>query len=182
MKQSKVNVMVLPDTNRPKKDQRVALKLRITYKGKRRYYSTGYDASKEEWIMVNSYEAKARLRRIKNAITEIEISAQKCCDDIIPFSFKRFEYVFFDQKIIFASLQSAYGSYIMQLKNNEQYSSALTYQTALNIFEKFQPGLNIDDINIEFLEKFLRLLESCRRRLDKLVARAPRCLRQQKIT
>ena len=156
MKQSKVNVMVLPDTNRAKKDQRVALKLKITYKGKRRYYSTGYDASKEEWIMVNSPEAKARLRRIKNAITEIEINAQKCCDTIIPFSFKQFEYIFFDQSIIFADLKSAYASYIEQLKKNEQYSSAVGYKTAINNFEKFRPNLKLDDITIEFLENFER--------------------------
>ncbi len=156
MKQSKVNVMVLPDTNRAKKDHRVALKLRITYKGKRKYYSTGYDASKEEWITVNSAEAKARLRRIKNAITEIEINAQKCCDTIIPFSFKQFEYIFFDQSIIFADLKSAYASYIEQLKKNEQYSSAVGYQTAINNFEKFRPNLKLDDITIEFLENFER--------------------------
>jgi len=38
MKKDIVNTRVLPDTRRAKKEGRYPLKLRITYKGERRYY------------------------------------------------------------------------------------------------------------------------------------------------
>ena len=153
MKTNKVNVQVVPDL-RTKVDNRVSLKLRITYKGTRKYYSTGYAASKEEWMIMNSAESKNKLRQIRNAIVEIETAALKCCDNISPFSFKEFEYSFFDRKLIFETLKSGYASYIGQLKFNQQYSTSMSYQTAVNNFEKFRLNLKLEDITIDFLENF----------------------------
>ena len=53
MKRDKVNVKIVPDVRRSKNNERFPLKLRITYKGDRRYYATGYDASDEEWMMIS---------------------------------------------------------------------------------------------------------------------------------
>jgi len=92
-----VNVQVVPNL-RAKADKRVSLKIRTTYKGIRKYYSTGYAASEMDWFIMNSTEAKNKLRQIRNAIVEIETAAQKCCDTIIPFSYKEFEYIFFEKK------------------------------------------------------------------------------------
>ena len=155
MKTNKVNVQVVPDL-RTKVDNRFSLKLRITYKGTRKYYSTGYAASEEEWMIMNSAESKNKLRQIRNAIVEIETAAEKCCANITPFSYKEFEYSFFDKKLIFETLISAYASYIDQLKVNQQYSTSMSYQTAVNNFEKFRPNLKLEDITIEFLENFER--------------------------
>jgi integrase/recombinase XerD len=58
MKQEKVNVKVVPDTRRCKDNKRFPLKLRVTHKGSLRYYATGYDASNEEWNIINSVDAK----------------------------------------------------------------------------------------------------------------------------
>jgi len=41
MKHGKVNIAVVVDNRRRKNDERLPLKLRITYKGERRYYSIG---------------------------------------------------------------------------------------------------------------------------------------------
>lgn len=158
MKRNKVTVTVIPDVKRTKTNQRTALNLRLTYKGRRKYYSTGFEASKAECMTINSAEAKGKLRKIKNAIAEIEVDAQKCCDDIIPFSFPRFEYLFFSQKIIFQNLRSAYVAYMEQLKNNQQYSSAVSYQTALNNIEKFRRNLQLTDITVDFLEAYEKWL------------------------
>ena len=71
MKHGKVNIAVVVDNRRRKNDERLPLKLRITYKGERRYYSIGYDTTEEEWNVVNSVNAKGRyivrsqVRRIK---------------------------------------------------------------------------------------------------------------------
>jgi integrase/recombinase XerD len=154
MKQSKVNVKVIPDCRRLKDHKRLPLKLRITHKGTRKYYGTGYDASIEEWEIINSVDAKGRLRRIKNAIAIIENDAQRCCDVIIPFSFKKFEYDFFDQKVMFDNLKSAFDSYIDQLKKNEQFGTAKSYQDSCNALHRFRDRLKFDNITKEFLDEF----------------------------
>ncbi|MCW3092222.1 MAG: hypothetical protein JWP81_3291 [Ferruginibacter sp.] len=154
MKQEKVNIKVVPDERRVLNEQRFSLKLRITYKGARKYYATGYHASDEEWQMINSTKATGKLRKIRNAIAEIENKAERCCYDIIPFSFKRFEYDFFARKIEFENVESAFAAYIIQLKNNNQFGTADSYRTAINGLLKYKPKLKFDDVTPEFLQSF----------------------------
>jgi len=90
MKKEKVSVKVVPDIRRMKGEGRFPLKLRITFKGERKYYGTGYDASQEEWDKINSAEAKGDLRKSKVEIASIEKRAQACIEGITPFSFKQF--------------------------------------------------------------------------------------------
>jgi integrase len=154
MKQEKVNVKVVPDIRRMKGESRFPLKLRITCKGTRKYYGTGYDASREEWDHINSAEAKGDLRKIKVEIAGIEKNAQTCIDRITPFSFKQFEKEFFEQRIRYESLKSAFDVYIEDLKANEQWGTAASYQTACNALHKFKPKIALEDIDKEFLQKF----------------------------
>ncbi len=58
MKQERVGVKVVPDIRRKKEGLRVPLKLRITFKGIRKYYGIGQDVNKEEWGKINSADAK----------------------------------------------------------------------------------------------------------------------------
>ena len=154
MKQGIVNVLVIPDKRRKKNSERLPLKLRITYKGERRYYSTGHDVSLEEWNIVNSENAKKNLRDIKIDISVIEKDARKVCDEITPFSFIQFEHQFFDQRIRYENIKSAFDAYIKELKNNHQYGTAAAYQTACNTIHKFRSSLRFEDITKEFLQKF----------------------------
>ncbi|MEP7110541.1 MAG: phage integrase SAM-like domain-containing protein, partial [Ferruginibacter sp.] len=154
MKRKKVNVKVVPDIRRSKDNARFPLKLRITYKGERRYYASGYDASNQDWIVINSSDAKGKLRNIRNAIVEIEIKAEKCCSEIIPFSFRKFEYNFFDRKIEFENVESAFTAYIQQLKNNNQVGTADSYKTAISGLTKYKTNLKFDDVTPEFLQGF----------------------------
>jgi len=84
----------------------------------------------------------------------LKIDAQECCEKITPFSFKYFENEFFHQRNMFETLQSTYESYISELKSNNQYGTAASYQTAFNAFSKFKPNLDFEDITKEFLQKF----------------------------
>lgn len=154
MKRYKVSVKVVTDVRRTKNNKRFPLKLRITYKGERRYYATGHDASDEEWMIINSAESKGKLRRIRSAIVEIEDEAEKCCTAIVPFSFKQFEYDFFDQKIQFETVESAFMAYITQLRSNNQVGSAGSYRTAINTLLKYKAKLKFGDITPDFLQDF----------------------------
>lgn len=120
----------------------------------RKYYATGYNSTEEEWDIINSADAKTSLRKIKQEISAIEKDAEKCCDEIAPFSFFQFEKAFFDEKVRFESLESAYNSYIAQLKNNEQFGTADSYTTSINCLKKFKKNPHFEHITKEFLQGF----------------------------
>ncbi|RFM30088.1 phage integrase SAM-like domain and Arm DNA-binding domain-containing protein [Deminuibacter soli] len=154
MKQERVNIKVTPDIRRSNSKSRFPLKLRVTYKGNRRYYSTGYEATNEEWDIINTADAKGKLRKIKNAVAAIEIEAQKCCESVSPFSFSYFEQKFFTQKIQFETVEAAYHEYIRQLRANQQYGSADIYQTAIHSLLEYKKRLTFGEITKEFLQGY----------------------------
>jgi len=154
MKKDRVSAKVLPDNRRTKSEGRFPLKLRITYKGERKYYGTGFDASADEWEAINSAGVRGNLRRIKNDIAEVEKKAQKCAELIAPFSFRQFENDFFEKGTRFESLQSAFDALIAQLEANEQWGTASSYRTACNALHRFNAKIALEDIDVEFLQKF----------------------------
>ncbi|MDR0793833.1 MAG: hypothetical protein LBE82_11030, partial [Chitinophagaceae bacterium] len=85
MKQNNITASITPDKRFIKKNGMLPLKLRITYKGERKYYATGYE---------------------KKALTlsEIQTKAQRCGDELENFSFAKFETAFFSEKVVTQSV------------------------------------------------------------------------------
>ena len=154
MEKPKVHLMMTLDTRRKKADGKYPVKLRITFQRKRKYYGVGQEATANEWEILNSAGAKGSLRKKKQALIKIEEEAQAYCEKVHPFSFKSFEKVFFNDQMAFKSLLSAYEIYISRLKENNQYGTASSYRTAVNVLERFKPDLTFEDIDVNFLTSF----------------------------
>src|ERR1700722_3405132 len=84
MKQNNVHVKIVPDIRRIKTASKFPLKLRITYKGERKYYATGLDASPDQWDAINSAEVKGKFQKMRIAMAEIERRALDCVASIVP--------------------------------------------------------------------------------------------------
>jgi integrase/recombinase XerD len=67
--------------------KRDPLKLRISYKGERKYYATGLDVSDEQWVINKGAEVKGKFQKIRIEMAEIEKKALDCVFEIVPFSF-----------------------------------------------------------------------------------------------
>jgi integrase/recombinase XerD len=157
MKQDKVYVKIVPDIRRLKTGAKFPLKLRITYKGERKYYATGLDVSDEQWEIINSAEVKGKFQKIRIEMAEIEKKALDCVSKILPFSFVVFERDFFRTAPREQTLEVAYESYIAELRSNEQYGTAKSYQDSKNTLRRFRPGkVRFEDITKEFLNDFER--------------------------
>jgi len=155
MKQDNVLVKIVPDIRRIKTGAKFPLKLRITYKGERKYYATGLDVSDEQWEIINSAEVKGKFQKIRIEMAEIEKKALDCVSKIVPFSFIVFEREFFRAAPSEQTLEMAYESYIAELRSNEQYGTAKSYQDSNNTLKRFRPGrLRVEDITKEFLNDF----------------------------
>jgi integrase/recombinase XerD len=88
-------------------------------------------------------------------MAEIESKALECISTIGPFSFLAFERDFFRSAPVVETLEVAYEAYINELRANEQFGTAKSYQDSSNTLKRFRPGkLGFEDITKEFLNDF----------------------------
>ena len=156
MKQKNITVTIVPDKRRIKDNVTYPLKLRVTYQGERKYYATGYNASLKDFLLMKENKERGELRKVNLALTEIQIKAQKCCDNLESFSFLKFEETFFPKKIPVVNIQSAFDSYIQELKANDQIGTWSSYSCACVSLHKFKSRLKFEQITPEFLRSYER--------------------------
>ena len=156
MKQRNVTVTIVPDKRRIKENVTYPLKLRVTYQGERKYYATGYNASLKDFLLMKENKQRGELRKVNLALTEIQIKAQKCCDNLESFSFLKFEKTFFPKKIPVVNLQSAFDAYVQELKANDQIGTWSSYNCACVSLHKFKSRLKFEQITPEFLRSYER--------------------------
>jgi integrase/recombinase XerD len=154
MKQNNAIAAIHPDKRRVKNDGLIPIKVRITFKGSRKYYATGYDVDLANWNLIRENKARGELKKTSTALFEIQVNAQKCCDTIENFSFLKFENAFFPKIAPIADLKTAYQSYIKMLSVNGQIGTAESYHCATVSLHKFKANLKLEDITPEFLREY----------------------------
>lgn len=154
MKQALPIISIVPDKRRSKDNNLYPLKLRITYKGERKYYSTGYEASLEDWKAMQEKQVRGKLKSLLNSTNDIKIRAQHCCDTLSFFSYHAFEAAFFPKSVPTTSVLGAFEEYVDRLKKNGQVGTASSYQCACVSLHKFKPNLKFRHITVEFLKSY----------------------------
>ena len=142
------------DKRRVKDGDSYPVKLRITYKGGRKYYGTGHDVSEVDWNLIQGNIARGDLRKTAASLREIQVNAQKCCDRLDEFSFLKFESLFFPKAVPLINLQTAFDAYCRKLTENEQIGTATAYKTACISLHKFKPHLKLEHITPDFLRNY----------------------------
>ena len=136
MKKSKAEAKIVLDTRRIRKDGTYPVKLKITFKRERKYYSTTYNLTEQEWEMVKAENNRGDNRKIKLALAAIETSAQNCADNLQSFSFQEFESAYFPKSIKTRDLAEIYTQYIDQLKSEDRYGTADNYNSSIVSLKK----------------------------------------------
>ncbi len=154
MNNNKIIVAVCPDYRRKLQNEKYPLKLKITFKGQRRYYATGYSATKDEWLIINSSSVKGKLKTIRNEIVKIESKAEEKISRLSLFSFQSFQDEFFEQPIRYKSLRTIFEDAIVQLEREERIGTAKCFKTTINVLEEFKPNLKLSNITVKLLNEF----------------------------
>lgn len=152
-----LNIKVVPDKRRETVQGKYPLKLRLTYKRERKYYSIGKMVSEDEWQSLNSEKAKGKLRHLRNELTQIEVMAQETAEKIVPFSFILFERQYFESPQVTdlnTILADCYNEYIEGLIKNQQIKTAKSYSNSFKSLNAYKPNLTIFDITVEFLQQY----------------------------
>jgi len=121
---------------------RYAVKLRVTYKTRCRYYTlkdpkrTSLHLSENDFIRVMGKAPRALYKEIKLHLSDIEKKAIGIIDKLPAFSFEAFEAKFFSKAgegDVFTSLENRARA----LRKDGRVATAVTYECALNSLKKY---------------------------------------------
>lgn len=151
----KPTILIFLDSRRNKQNtSKYPVKLRITYQRLRKYYPTGIDLTKEEFVQVKEDSPPKPLRGIKNDLKGKESAAINIINDMKHFNWNTFEARFGKPKADIRNVYSTYEDYIKKFEKKGSGNTASIYRTAMISLRKFQGKLFFDDVTPEFLQKY----------------------------
>lgn len=152
-----VTTSVVLDTRRVKQDGTYPVKVRITYRRKRKYYSTGIDLAEEDFGKVQGSKPRGEFKELNLRFSALERRAQDIIKNLPEFSFDSFEKRFLAQKPAEQDVYAFYDSYIQSLTKEERAGTANSYQCSLNSLKSFHARkLHFEKITPEFLKDYER--------------------------
>ncbi len=138
----------------PNKEGKCPLSLRITYDRKKRYYSTEYALTPEEFDKVIAPKPKGVFKDIAVALQAEENKAIEIIRLLPMFTFEAFEKRFISNMSANDTLKNAYAVKIKGLKENSRLGTVVTYECGLASLEKFQPGATFAHVTQNYLDKY----------------------------
>jgi integrase len=138
----------------PNKEGKCPLSLKVTYNRKRRYYSTEYALTAEEFEKVMVEKPKGVFKEIANDLRKEEAKAVDIIRQLPMFTFEAFEKRFISNMGADDTLKNAYAVKIQGLKDNSRVGTSTTYECAIASLEKFQPGTTFAQVTQNFLHKY----------------------------
>jgi len=138
------------------------IKLRITWGKQQRYFSLpmsktnniSFQATEPEWERIHSQGTRGRLRDISLQIAKIIEEAESIIRELDPFSFVEFRKLFYKQGPAEKGLLDYFQEYIDQLHKEGRVATAQSYQSAMNSFKSFDPGINFIKVDKAYLSRY----------------------------
>jgi integrase/recombinase XerD len=153
MKQAEVSIYI--DNLRPKKDGKCSVKIKVSFNGKRKYFSTKIDLTLDEFEKV--FNAKRRTdeqKEIEEKILGFKNKATDIIKKLRVFTFDAFEENFLEERNTYNSVSFAFDKYIEQLSKEERVGTASSYRCAKNSFGKFKENLTFAEVSAPFLKSY----------------------------
>jgi integrase/recombinase XerD len=145
-----------------RKDGKCSIAIRVTSQRVKKYYNTGLAVDLEHFDKLmtakrRSAEDSKLLARIKAFETKATIAINNLDG---TFSFLRFEDLYLKNKDAPKNISGGFESYIFELKEADQISTAETYISAKNSFNDFKKNLKYTDITPTLLKKYQKWMEN----------------------
>jgi integrase/recombinase XerD len=165
----KTHITIYHDTRRSKASGKYPVKLRITFLGEQKYYSTGIDLTKDEFKLVINpgaidkkmdLMARRQIREWKLKCDSILLKADTVIKKMEDFTFKLFEKRFYLNEQSALDVYQFYDTTIKRLKESGKVGTAYNYSCSMNSLKKFSPKLSFREVTIEFLKGYENMLTS----------------------
>lgn len=145
------------DNRVEKKTGKFPVKLVVYCKPEKKRYKTNIDLTEEQWKKLNSDKLRDEsLKEIRFKMNALRTKATKILEDLIPFSFQRFEEAFYQNAIDLKSLNltKMFERYIEIHNNKGSVGTASSYQSTINSLNDFRKDLSLYDITSNFLQEY----------------------------
>lgn len=93
---------------------------------------------------------------VRERCNSYKTKCERICSELKPFNRKRFKELFFekDKQVPSTLLLKDLFQYYIDNYENIKYRSRKHYQMTINVLESYRPGLTVEDITPEFLNRF----------------------------
>lgn len=154
-----ITIASILDSRKENKKGTYPIKIRVTYKRVRKYYSTGKDLSSEEWNILPTGKSR-NLKELRESIensfslvkSNVEILAEKG-----GFSFDALNLRL--SRVTGDTLNSAFRAKIVNLKNDERIGTMQICVNVLNTLEKYTGNnLSFETISVDWLKRYEKYL------------------------
>ena len=143
------------DINRPKKNGKCSIKIRVNFNRIRKYFSTGIDLTSDDFEQTFFGKRKTAIQKEnKTKVEYFEKKASKVIDNLNVFSFDAFEIEFLDQRNTKNSVSFAFENYIKSLNLENRIGTAVSYGCAKTSIKKFNKSLTFAEVTPTFLKKY----------------------------
>ena len=150
-----VSTAIICDQRRVKKDGQYPVKLRVTYRGKQKYYPLNATVSPERFERIMDPKAMAKNKQIQVKYTGEEVKARRIIEKMGWFSFYEFDKRYLGNTDKGSRrVYDRFTHYIEQLETENRLKTAISYKTARNSFEKFKENSELEDLTPTFLRDY----------------------------
>ena len=152
---NKAEASIYFDNLRPKKNEKCSVKIRVTFLGTRKYFSTGVELKPDEFQKTMHADRKSPEQ--KEAYLEINKCLTKAVDaiKILPvFTFSSFEENYLEQRNTRSSVSFAFEKNIERLRSENKLGTADCYEYANKSISEFRKDLTFAEITPDLLKKY----------------------------
>jgi len=127
------------DDRRPRKNDIFIVKLRVydVNTGQQKFFSTGFELSREDFAKTFSKNPKGKNLETSVALNEIKTKALQIAQSVEPFNMDNFAEKLKAKPSVKGDIFSVYNEIIQQNKSQGKVGNADTYQNSLNSIKKF---------------------------------------------
>lgn len=152
----KANTAIILDTRKALKTGKFPIKLRVTFNRRQSYYPIDISLTQDEFENVTDKKAKGNNKTIKLQLEAIEQKANDIISEMTVFDFSTFKKKLYSNQSVREDVYHHYENKINQLKGDQSYGTAASYQTSLNSLKAFRKKLSFLDVTVEFLRSYER--------------------------
>src|SRR6185312_2292124 len=163
-----VGTNIILETRKPRSDGKFPVKLRLTYKRERHYYTL--QNTKNESIYLSEIEFQKVMgdrpredyKKLRLTLNAHEDKAVKDIEKLPVFSFESFEAKYFGKTENNADLIDSLKNKALKLRTEGRISTAVAYECSISSLKKFtgKEYLDFEKANISFLNNYEKWMQS----------------------
>lgn len=154
----KATISITLDKRRQKNDKTYPVKIRVTYAGQPRYYTTGHYLTEADFGKVMMTRPRGEYKRLRDIFDNQASKARKIAESMPEFSWDAFKAQLTgnkEKKKKVKYFNALFKEYIDNLNKAGRTGSAISYGNALASFSLFSPkAIPINNLSPQYFERY----------------------------